>query len=56
MGNLNLPYERYGRFINLPYINLLYGRFNNLPYILYGRFIIILHDKLYIYGRYINLP
>ena len=55
MRNLNLPCERYGIFINLPYINLLYGRFNNLPYILYGRFIILLYDKLYIYGIYINL-
>ena len=54
MGSLNLPYERYGRFINLTYINLSDGKFNNLPYLSYGRFIILPYDKLYIYiyGRY----
>lgn len=49
MGDLNLPYESYGRFINLSYINLSYGKFNNLLYLSYGRLLNLPYNKLYIY-------
>ena len=55
MGDLNLPDGRYGRLINLTYINLSYGSFDNLPYLSYISFIFLSFDKLYIYGRYMNL-